>query len=41
LLLAQGADLKRVNAAGWNAVELASNEGRELLSKRLAAVAAK
>ncbi len=38
LLLAQGADLKRVNAGGWNAVELAANVGRELLSKRLAAV---
>ena len=37
LLLARGADLKRVNAAGWNAVELAANEGREALSKRLAA----
>jgi uncharacterized protein len=41
LLLAQGADLKRVNAGGWNAVELAANVGREVLSKRLAAVAAK
>ena len=41
LLLAQGADLKRVNAGGWNAVELAANAGREELSKRLARVAAK
>ena len=41
LLLARGADLKRVNAAGWNAVELAANEGRETLSKRLAAVVVK
>jgi uncharacterized protein len=41
LLLAQGADLKRVNAGGWNAVELAANVGREVLSKRLASVAAK
>ena len=41
LLLAQGADLKRVNAGGWNAVELAANVGREVLSKRLAGVAAK
>jgi uncharacterized protein len=41
LLLAQGADLKRVNAGGWNAVELAANVGREVLSKRLEAVAAK
>lgn len=41
LLLAQGADLKRVNAAGWNAVELAGNAGRDTLSKRLAAAATK
>ena len=41
LLLAQGADLKRVNSGGWNAVELAANAGREELSKRLARVAAK
>jgi uncharacterized protein len=38
LLLAQGADLTRVNAGGWNAVELAANVGREVLSKRLAAL---
>lgn len=41
LLLAQGADLKRVNAGGWNAVELAAKEGRESLSKRLAALPVK
>jgi uncharacterized protein len=41
LLLAQGADLKRVNAGGWNAAELAANVGREVLSKRLEAAAAK
>jgi uncharacterized protein len=41
LLLAQGADLTRVNAGGWNAVELAANVGREVLSKRLAALPAK
>jgi uncharacterized protein len=41
LLLAQGADLKRVNAGGWNAVELAANVGREVLSRRMAAMAAK
>ncbi len=41
LLLAQGADLKRVNAAGWNAVELAANVGREVLSKRLESLPAK
>jgi uncharacterized protein len=41
LLLAQGADPKRVNAGGWNAAELAANEGREGLSKRLAALVAK
>ena len=41
LLLAQGADLKRVNAGGWNAVELAANAGREVLSKRLEAVVSK
>ena len=41
LLLTQGADLKRVNAGGWNAVELAANAGREVLSKRLEAVVSK
>jgi uncharacterized protein len=41
LLLAQGADLTRVNAGGWNAVELAANVGREVLSKRLAALPTK
>lgn len=41
LLLARGADLKRVNAGGWNAVELAANAGRGVLSKRLATAATK